>query len=161
MKKMTLICFGKLKTPGLAEAVYDFTKRLNPYVDFKTIELKPIIVPEKSPEIRLKNQVKEVDLILKNLSGKEWLWMLDETGKSYKTTEWAKNIDVFFNEGPQELVFIIGSGLGLNKEFTKKAQKLISLGPQTMSHELARLNLVEQIYRSISYLKGHPYHNEG
>jgi 23S rRNA (pseudouridine1915-N3)-methyltransferase len=86
---------------------------------------------------------------------------MDETGKAMKTTDWAQSFEELGDRGSGELVLIIGGSLGLGENILKLAQKKVSLGPQTLSHELARLILVEQIYRALSFLEGHPYHNEG
>lgn len=170
MKKITLVCFGKLKTKGLGDAVQEFEKRLTRYTDFKTIELKPIPIPDKSETLRLRNPEKEAAMLVELFESPNFksqagrlpeIWCLDETGKSMKTTEWAQSLQHLNDRGSGELVFVIGGSLGLSTEFLKLAQKRLSFGPQTFSHELARLVLVEQLYRALSYLKGHPYHNEG
>jgi 23S rRNA (pseudouridine1915-N3)-methyltransferase len=170
MKKVTLVCFGKLKTPGLGDAVQEFEKRLTRYTDFKTIELKPLPVPEKSEALRSLIPEKEAQILsdlfqtpsFKSSAGRlPEIWCLDETGKSMKTTEWAKSLRELSDRGSGELVIVIGGSLGLSETLLKSAQKLVSFGPQTFSHELARLVLVEQLYRALSFLTGHPYHNEG
>ena len=170
MKKVTLVCFGKLKTPGLEATVQEFEKRLSRYTDFKTIELKPITVPEKSESLRSLIPEKEAEILLELFQSPSFktkagrtpeIWCLDETGKAMKTTEWAQAFQTLTDRGSGELVFVIGGSLGLGDAILKTAHKKISFGPQTLSHEIARLLLVEQTYRALSYLVGHPYHNEG
>jgi len=170
VRKITLICFGKLKTPGLEASVGEFTKRLSRYVDFETFELKPIPVPEKTEAQRSLIADKEASLVteliespgFKSRGGKSApLWCLDETGKAIATREWASNLKELGSRGSGELVFLIGGSLGISDSLLRMSHKRISFGPQTLSHELARLVLVEQLYRALSYLKGHPYHNEG
>lgn len=159
MRKVTLICYGKLKTPGMADAVAEFAKRLTKYTDFQVIELKPIIVAEKSESIRKMNQAKEAQEIEKYISGAKIVWCLDETGKSLPTDQWANHFKNYALQGSSEMVFVIGSGLGLSKEILKKSTLVISLGAQTLSHELARLVFTEQLYRVFTVISGHPYHN--
>ena len=170
MRKITLLCFGKLKTPGLSLAVAEFEKRLGRYVEFQAIELKPVPVPEKSETLRSSIPEKEAGILLellespgfKSKAGKTpELWCLDETGKALPTREWAKNLEDLGIRGSGELVLMIGGSLGLGDAILKRAHRKVSLGPQTLSHELARLILTEQLYRALSYLSGHPYHNEG
>ena len=170
MKKITLVCYGKLKTPGLEDAVGEFTKRLDRYTDFKVVELKPVKVTEKSETLRSSIPEKEGEQILELLSGASFknthgrnpqIWCLDETGKAMKTTEWATAFEDLSERGSGELVLIIGGSLGVGHNLLAHAHRKISFGPQTFSHELARLVLVEQTYRALSFLKGHPYHNEG
>lgn len=170
MKKVVLICYGRLKTPGFDAAVGEFTKRLSRYTDFKVIELKATKVPEKSDSLRDSIPEKEGQEILDLIASPSFktqyartpaLWCLDETGKTMKTTEWAEALTDLTDRGSGELVLIIGGGLGLGTNILKAAHRKVAFGPQTLSHELARLVLVEQIYRALSFNEGHPYHNEG
>lgn len=170
MKSITLICFGKLKTPGLSEAVAEFAKRLTRYTQFEVHELKPQRVPEKSETLRAEIQAKESDQVqevITKLQNKNTLskscaiWCLDETGKALKTTEWAKAFKGIQDQHQGELVLVVGGSLGISPSLRESGHRTISLGPQTLSHELARLILTEQIYRVLSYIEGHPYHNEG
>ena len=170
MKKITLICYGKLKTPGFDDAIAEFTKRLSRYTDFQVIELRPTPIPEKSEALRDQIPEKEGEQILelmatpafKQKAGHQTeLWCLDETGKSMKTTEWAAHFETLRYRGSGELVLVIGGSLGVGHNLLKAATRRISFGPQTLSHELARLVLVEQLFRALSFNEGHPYHNEG
>ncbi len=170
MRKVTLVCFGKLKTPGFEAAVNEFTKRLGRYTEFNTIELKPLPVPEKSEALRTQIPEKEGEILLELFESPGFrskagrtpaFWCLDETGKARPTREWASSLKDLEEKGSGELAIIIGGSLGLGENILKFAQSRISFGPQTLSHELARLILVEQLYRALSYLEGHPYHNEG
>ncbi len=170
MRKITLVCFGKLKTPGLAEATGEFTKRLGRFTSFEAIELKPLPVPEKSESNRSLIPEKEGEVLLELIrspafrakSGRNAeLWSLDETGKAMPTRDWAANLSEISEKGSGELVLVIGGSLGLGANVLAAANRKISLGPQTLSHELARLLVTEQLYRALSYSAGHPYHNEG
>jgi 23S rRNA (pseudouridine1915-N3)-methyltransferase len=170
MRKITLLCFGKLKTPGLSEAVYEFEKRLSRYVEFETVELKPVTVPEKSTAHRERIQEEEGERLLEVLQSPGFkskagrapaLWCLDETGKALPTREWAWQLKSLGDTGTGDLVLLIGGSLGLGQNILNHCHSCLSLGPQTLSHELARLIAVEQVYRALSYNAGHPYHNEG
>lgn len=159
MKKTVLICFGKLKTPGMEAAVGEFTKRLGSYTKFSCIELKSTQSPEKDETMIL--DLLESPSFQTQYARNPQIWALDETGKALKTTEWASEFKEILNRGSGELVLIIGGSYGLSDLILKKAHKKISFGPQTFSHELARLVLVEQLYRALSFAAGHPYHHEG
>ncbi len=163
MRKVTLICYGKLKFPGMLDSVAEFTKRLSRYTEFEVIELKPLKVADKSESLRDTIREKEAAQILEIIEARRTtpVWCLTETGKAMKTSEWAKAFADITLGGPAEIILIIGGSLGLSESLIKKANRSISLGPQTLSHELARLVLVEQVYRTLSLLAGHPYHNEG
>lgn len=159
MKKVVLICFGKLKTPGLEDAVAEFTKRLGAYTKFSCVELKSTQSPEKDETILL--ELIQSQAFKNNHARNPQIWALDETGKAMKTTQWSAEFTEIQDRGQGELVFILGGSYGLSEKILKMAHKLVSFGPQTLSHELARLVLVEQLYRALSYGAGHPYHHEG
>lgn len=152
--RIHLICFNKLKTPGMSEAVAEFVKRTGKYADFKITELKSTQDPDKDGE-----------LVLSSLNAKQagtrHVWCLDETGSAMRTLDWAAQLKKLEEQSVGELVFCIGGGFGLPEKLLKTANKKISFGPQTLSHELARLVLVEQLYRALSLNEGHPYHKEG
>ncbi len=170
MKRITLVCFGKLRTAGFEASVGEFEKRLKRYTAFEVRELRGLPVPEKEGVLRDQVSEKEADMILELISSPGFksrsgrnpdLWCLDETGKAMKTTDWAASLADISDHGSGELVLVIGGSLGLGERILKQAQKRISFGPQTLSHELARLVLMEQLYRALSFRAGHPYHNEG
>ena len=159
MKKIVLICFGKLKTPGIEDAVAEFTKRLGAYTKFSCVEMKSTQSPEKDEALIL--DLLQSQSFKNNHARTPQIWALDETGLAMKTTQWASEFQGIQDRGSGELVFILGGSYGLSEKIIKTAQKLVSFGPQTLSHELARLVLVEQLYRALSYSSGHPYHHEG
>ena len=159
MKKIALICFGKLKTPGLEDAVGEFTKRLGAYTKYSCLEMKSTQSPEKDELMIL--ELLQSQSFKNNHARTPQIWALDETGKSMKTTQWASEFKESQDRGSGEMVFILGGSYGLSETILKISHKLVSFGPQTLSHELARLVLVEQLYRSLSYSAGHPYHHEG
>lgn len=160
-----VFAFGKLKTAGLRQAGDYYKKLIRPWVFLEELELKPFPIPEKSKEIRRQNQAKEgaylMTRIKKETSGRGIFYLLDEKGKAQPTLEWARQIQTWELNSVGTVSFCIGSSLGFSEEVRSKAAGLFSFGPQTFSHELARVVLFEQLYRSWSVVKGHPYHNEG
>jgi 23S rRNA (pseudouridine1915-N3)-methyltransferase len=157
--RLHLLSFGRLKTPGLRETADYYLRNASSWVDIEETELKPLPVPDKSPSTRVKIQTEEADQVLKRLAGVRAIYLLDETGKVRRTLEWAEQVREWEAIGSVGLV--IGSSLGFAPELKKKARGLLGLGPQTLSHELARVVLLEQLYRAWSVTRGHPYHNEG
>jgi 23S rRNA (pseudouridine1915-N3)-methyltransferase len=158
--QIQIAAFGKLKTPGLRDTVDYYLKLLGTWSQARELELKPIAVPDKSPATRKLIQEKEGKLLLEKLD-RSVILLLDETGKNLPTQEWAKQIQKFQDDGVREISFCIGSSLGFSAEVRARARLTLSLGSQTLSHELARAVLCEQLYRAWSVNKGHPYHNEG
>lgn len=161
--KITLIGFGKLKTQGLREACDAYIKKLSHYCDFQEIELKPTEVTEKSAQASQKIKLDEAsrlkEKIAKSCSPRAKMVLLDERGKSLDSVSWAKKIEGFKDSSTPELVFCIGGSLGFLDSLRSDADWCVNLGPQTTSHELARVILAEQLYRSMSIISGHPYHN--
>lgn len=163
--KIQITAFGKLKVPGIRETTDYYLKQIHTWCQVAEVELRPIQVREKSEAIRRKNQEEEAQILIQSmedsLDKRGYLAILDEKGKPMTTREWASFIQDVQDQGFRTLHFAIGSSLGFSEVIRQKAQKKISLGPQTLPHELARAVLTEQIYRGLSVLKGHPYHNEG
>lgn len=164
--RVYLFAFGKLRTPGLREAAEYYQKLIRPWVHLEVVELKPIPVPDKSAATRLKIQAKESEILLEKIesqlssaSSRVGIYLLDETGKAHSTEQWAKQAREWEDHGPAEAALCIGSSLGFSPELRKKARGVFSLGPQTLPHELARVVLLEQLYRAWSVIRGHPYHN--
>ena len=163
--RLTLIAFGKLKTPGLRDTADYYLKLLRPWCGAQELELKACEVPDKSEATRRKIQEKEAALLEEKLaqalSSRGRFYLLDEAGKAEPTLDWAKRARSWEDESVPEIALCIGSSLGFAESIRRRAHGRLSLGPQTLSHELARVVLLEQLYRSFSVLRGHPYHNEG
>ncbi|HOW29039.1 MAG TPA: 23S rRNA (pseudouridine(1915)-N(3))-methyltransferase RlmH [Elusimicrobiota bacterium] len=163
--RLILISFGKIKTDGLRRAADHYLKLLRPWMPFEEIELKSSPVPDKNPLTRLSIQKKEADQLVAHLKQNGYppdrVIFINENGRPSTTKEWADRFRHWQQSGRSEIIFCIGGSLGFSKELRESYKEWFNLGSQTMSHELARVVLFEQLYRSISFLKGHPYHNEG
>ena len=86
--------------------------------------------------------------------------LLDEKGESYRSVEFAKLLQKRMNSGIKQLVLVIGGPYGFSNEVYQKAKSQISLSKMTFSHQMIRLFIIEQIYRSFTILKNEPYHHE-
>lgn len=159
------MAFGKLKTPGLAESADYYRKLLGGFVTYGETELKPLSVPDKSPATR--NQIQEKEAVLlgeklkTQLSPRGALYLLDEGGKARTTPQWAELVREWEASSAPEIVLGVGSSLGFADSVRQRARGILSLGPQTLPHELARVVLLEQLYRAWSVTRGHPYHVQG
>lgn len=160
-----LFVFGRLRTPGYREAADHSIKLLKTWSPTTEIELKAIEVPDKSPQTRVKVQEKESALLLKHLeklpAARTRIVLLDEKGTNLNSQKWAQSLEKWRDESVHEVAWIIGGSLGVAEDIRRKAHVIWSLGNQTMSHELSRIVLLEQIYRAWSIVHGHPYHHEG
>ncbi len=145
MASIDLIAVGKLKNDPLADVFDDYKKRLT--WKFTLIELEG------------KNQADELLKISEKLKPSSALIVMDERGKSLPSREFAAKIESWqtaFNH----IQFVIGGANGLSDEIRKTATMLLSLGSQTWPHMLARVMLIEQIYRAQQISAGHPYHRD-
>jgi 23S rRNA (pseudouridine1915-N3)-methyltransferase len=160
-----LFAFGKLKTPGLRETADYYKKLSSTWTPVQEVELRPLSVPDKAPTTRARIQEREGEILIERIQSathaRHLIFLLDEAGKSQSSEHWAQQWRNWEATGIPSVVLCIGSSLGFSGQVRAKAQGCFSLGPQTLSHELARVVLLEQIYRSHSILKGHPYHNSG
>lgn len=161
--KLSLISFGRLKNPGFEQVASHYLKNLSRWAQIEQIELKPFKVDAQSDGSRAAAQSRETTLIQTTLEKKigapYQLILLDETGKSLNSLEWSHRTQKWKESSGMNTVLLIGSSSGFNAEAKSMASEVLSLGPQTLSHELARLVLLEQLYRAISINMGHPYHN--
>ena len=102
----------------------------------------------------------ESNLIINQLSKNDINILLDENGDVYETIKFSKFIQEKFLYSSKKIVFIIGGAYGFNKELKKTVQKKISLSKLTFTHDMARVILIEQIYRALTVIKNIPYHND-
>lgn len=137
--------------------------RMRPSTPYKTLWQdyeKQIAWPLKLIEIEGKNATEEREKILSRLTPGAYVIALDERGTSLKSTDFAKTLEKLQNDGTPLVQFILGGADGLGDDIRAKAHRLISFGQQTWPHMMARIMLIEQIYRAQQILKGHPYHRE-
>lgn len=136
-----------------------------PWVTLEEIEIKPLPVAEKSPASRRLIQDEEARRLLSEITNKlpekAPFFLIDERGRALNSRQWSELMDDWERSGLKAVGLCLGSSLGFSASLKEKAKAVLSLGPQTMPHELARVVLMEQIYRAAAILKGHPYHNEG
>ena len=129
------------------------------------IELPATKISNKSLTEKLCAQASEAealrDFIEKKTTRTRKLILLDETGKNVTTQSLADRFSEYQDKGTTELFVVIGSSYGFSQEIKKSADFIWCFGAQTLSHEVARAVLAEQLYRAWSVLKNHPYHNEG
>lgn len=145
MLSIDLIAVGKLKNDPLADVFEDYKKRL--LWKFSLIELDG------------KTQAEQLSKIEAELKPKAALAVLDECGKSLSSRDFAAKIDAW-QVSHGRVQFVIGGADGLSDAVRKKATMLMSFGAQTWPHMMARVMLMEQIYRAQQILAGHPYHRD-
>lgn len=152
--KIYLASFGKLKTPGLESALEHYLKCCKQFRH--TVEEK-ILKADSNHE----KEKEHAERWLSSLGGNTAVIFLDEEGKSLDSKAWAKKLSRTEEEGKSTLVLLVGGPFGVHPDLRKKAREVLSLGPQTLSHDLARVVLAEQVFRALSIIHGHPYHHPG
>lgn len=156
---ITIIAIGKLKEKYLRDGINEYLKRLQSYAKVEIIEL----ADEKEPynasaaeEEQIK--IKEGERIKAKIKPDSYLIALAIEGKQFTSPALAQKIDSLASSGNSHLTFVIGGSLGLSDEILKNADLLLSFSELTFPHQLMRLILLEQIYRSFRIIKGEPYH---
>ena len=133
---------GKTKDPAIQSLTDDYLKRISHYAQVEGTAVKD--------EAALLHPAKA--------SAKPQLVLLDSRGKQLSSEELAKFIEDHLQRGSSVLMFAIGPADGFSDEARSGANLVLSLGKMTLSHEIARIVLLEQLYRAFTILKGHPYH---
>lgn len=152
MLKVDLICVSRIKSGSYYDLVADYKKRIQ--WDLNIIEL------ESKHRDAKKSQQDEEEKILKHLNNQAIIFAMDERGKTIKSLDFSRKLETYKNQGTNHIQFIIGGADGLTDPVRAKANVLLSFGKQTWPHLLARVMLLEQIYRAQQILSGHPYHRE-
>lgn len=152
-----LIAVGKTDHKDLQRLIDEYVKRLSFYVKFE-LEMLPDIKNAKNLSEQQQKE-REGELILGKLSPTDFLFLLDENGKSYSSVEFSGLLQKKMNTGIKTLVFVIGGPYGFSSDVYEKAQGKISLSAMTFSHQMVRLFFIEQLYRAFTILKNEPYHH--
>ena len=154
--KIHIIQIGKTKDKNIAELVTEYIKRTSPFAKIEFITLNE----EKLTSSKTKDKIKELEAekIIKNITG-DFIVALDETGNQFSSIGFSEIIKKQKDKG-QKINFIIGGAFGLSNIVKEKANLTLSLSKMTFTHEMARLFLVEQVYRAFSIIAGKGYHNE-
>jgi 23S rRNA (pseudouridine1915-N3)-methyltransferase len=156
---ITILCVGHLKESYWKEAEAEYLKRLSAYAHVSVVELDDLPTKEKnSPKEEAQVKEKEGERILSRIKPSDFVCLLD-LGKSEPTSpEFALEMKKMLERGGANLTFVIGGSLGLGDNIKKRGNASITLSKLTFPHQLARIVLLEQIYRNFKILSGEPYH---
>ena len=156
---ISILAVGKLKEDYLKAAVREYEKRLSRYASVRIIELEDEKCAENAGE-KERTLIKEKEgmRILSAIREKDRVIALAILGESFSSEKMAERLGKFMNNGQTDLVFVIGGSLGLSDEVLKRADERWSFSQLTFPHQLVRVILLEQIYRSFRILKNEPYH---
>ena len=147
-----IICLGKIKEDFFKDAEKEYLKRLQKYTKLEIIELED----EKDKDIKVCLS-KEEQLIKKSIKDKDNLVLLYINGKEYTSTEFSNFINKELTEN-SNITFIIGSSNGVSEVIKRLAKKKVSFSKLTFPHQMFRIILLEQIYRSFKIINNESYH---
>ena len=157
--KITLITVGKIKEKYFTDAISEYSKRLSRYCKLDIVEVADEKTPDGASE-GLENQIKEKEgeRILAKIPDGAYVVALAIEGKQLSSEELADKMEKWNVLGVSHLVFIIGGSLGLAQKVLSRADFKLSFSPMTFPHQLMRVILLEQIYRSFRIRNHEPYH---
>lgn len=159
MYNITILCVGKLKEKFYIEASGEYLKRLSRYCKLNLVELKEERLPENPSQAQIDTALaKEADAIRAKLPPNSSIVAMCIEGRLRSSTEMADMIATWGNSSAKNLVFIIGGSFGLHPSIKSQAWATLSMSPMTFPHHLARVMLLEQIYRTFQILEGTKYH---
>ncbi|HKF52351.1 MAG TPA: 23S rRNA (pseudouridine(1915)-N(3))-methyltransferase RlmH [Candidatus Acidoferrales bacterium] len=142
MIKMRLIMLGRTRRPEVRGLLDDYVARIRKHAEIETTELR---------------ETSDAAFRKLKLPDRATVVLLDEKGKEFTSTQFAKWLGGMRDRGVREVVFLCGAAEGFPNDLRQRANQSISLSRLTMSYELARVLLTEQIYRAFTILAGHPY----
>jgi len=154
--KLTIVCIGKTRERFIQDGIAKYLRYLKPYAATEIRELRE----EKINDLRDAPLIreKEAEKIFKAVSPQALLIALDERGQEFTSHGFAEFLNKCLESGVREMAFIIGGAMGLDENVTGRSNKVIALSRWTLTHEMARLVLLEQLYRAFTIIKGKTYH---
>ena len=157
--KITVITVGKIKEKYLKDAIAEYSKRLSKYCKLEIIEVADEKTPDNVSEV-VEDAIrsKEAERILKYVKDDAFVFTLEINGKQLSSEELADKIDKLGVQGTSHIIFIIGGSIGLGQDVLQKSNFALSFSKMTFPHQLMRVVLLEQIYRSYRIINGEPYH---
>lgn len=156
--KVSILCVGKIKEKFYTDAISEYAKRMKRFADFEITEIPDEKTPDNASD-KEKEQIKEREgeKILAKLKGDSFVVSLCIEGKTLSSTELAQTVANAY-QNTNHITFIIGGSLGLSDAVKKKSGLRLSFGRMTLPHQLMRVVLAEQIYRSFMINSGSTYH---
>ena len=159
MFDITLIVMGKLKEKFCLSAAEEYQKRLKGYCSFKIVELPEHRLPEDPSPAEIQTGLdKEAELIFQKIPKGAWLCIFTPEGKILSSEEFAGKLKEVKNMGKSSACFLIGSSFGISQKVKDKADFKLSMGKMTFPHHLARIMVLEQLYRAEAIQAGSKYH---
>lgn len=159
MFDITLITMGKLKEKFYISAAEEYRKRLGGYCRFTLLELPESRLPDTPSQAEIAAGLeKEADLIFSKIPKGAWFCVFTPEGKTLSSEAFADKLKDVKNSGKSSACFLIGSSFGMADRVKARADLRLSMGPMTFPHHLARIMVLEQLYRAEAIQAGSKYH---
>ena len=155
--KICILQLGKTEDEHLKALINTFESRLKHYISIDIITIPELKNTKSLTPAQFKE--KEAELILRHISEKEYVILLDERGRETDSKEFANLIQQKMNQSIKELTFLIGGAYGVSDKIKEKIHFKLSLSKLTFPHQLIRLIFMEQLYRAMTIIRNVPYHN--
>lgn len=150
--KVKIAWIGKTKEAAIASLTEEYLKRISRYAQVEGVSLR-------DEDALLEMSGRGASRAKGGTAAKSTLVLMDSRGKEFSSEQFAKFLGDYQDRNPLPLILAVGGADGFSEETRAVAQHTISLGKMTLAHELARVVLLEQVYRAFTILKGHPYHS--
>lgn len=159
MFEITLITMGRLKEKFYLSAASEYAKRLSGYCKFTLLELPECRLPENPGPAEISQGLeKEAELILSRIPKGAWFCVFTPEGKTLSSEAFAEKLKEVKLSGKSSACFLIGSSFGMAQRVKERADFRLSMGPMTFPHHLARIMVLEQLYRAEAIQAGSKYH---
>lgn len=157
--KIDICCVGKVKESAFRDMISEYSKRLSRYANLSILEVADEKTPENASEaVEEGIKKKEGERLLSVIKENSFVIALAIDGKNLSSTELADKVNSLGISGISHIQFVIGGSLGLSPEVLRRADMKLSFGRMTFPHQLMRVILLEQIYRSYRIINNEPYH---
>lgn len=159
MLHIHILCIGKIKESYLKDAIREYTKRLSKYCILDILELPDEKIPDKASE-KMEETIKEKEstLLLSHLKKDTYCIALDLKGKQYSSLSFSEEIESISLSSQNDITFLIGGSLGMTSTILNQCNELISFSKMTFPHQLIRVFLLEQLFRSFKISHHETYH---
>ena len=156
---VTIICVGKLREKYFSDAAEEYMKRLRRIMPVSVIELPDEPEPaQPSDELNEAVMKREGEKILQKIGPQDHVIAMCIDGRQYESTELAGKMSSLFTQGKSNITFLIGGSLGLHPDVLKRANERMSMSKMTFPHQLARVMLLDQLFRAAKINAGDRYH---
>ena len=157
--KITLLTVGKIKEKFLRDAIAEYSKRLSKYCKLEIIEVADEKTPDHASEVVEKSiRDKEGERLMRYIRDDDYVITLEIGGKMLDSVAFSRQLENLGVRGQSHICFVIGGSIGLGKEVLKRSDYALSFSKMTFPHQLMRVILLEQIYRSYRIISHEPYH---